>query len=540
MKDEQLVCLIDESHLSEHEVLKRVNLGELILENFPKEVFEDLSVWQPAVGCLNSCSFCSQEAGTELRMIDGASVRTIAGAFRYAVHYWSMPFITHHRKYKPGIIFPYLDNDIGSYPYLIDYLAAAESLNLKVRTSTIGWSRKNVMLNAMHESVVKKHRHVLAGVRFSLTCYSSAWVSNRTEFVEDFINAIRIYRPMLGLDGDHGACIDIDFKPDIVSCCVHEDQKGEFQEISGGAYHLVIRRAKVAQDSIVEACVIIGDIQMLDLTKVVTGEDEEKLRKHGIQVIHGHAVEYKNEDGIYYAFYPDASRDVTDGIFFFPTSEKRKGGVFVACWPLREFEDYISTNKFVVSTYDDIQRLCQEYVLSLAHLPQRQNYLEKSFVPFLSALCYILQSVDVPVNSLFDRSIVRDRGMIRNSGRAYYEFRNIASAPNIMVVPDPVFTQPVIDKVWRIFPSKIFVETHAVKGIGKKSLISDWSDIPIENRTYDEIYLIAWEVDAPSHSHLCRDGSRMRAYKVPITQFITDIVSYDRTAGKEAGLLPGI
>ena len=79
-----------------------------------------------------------------------------------------------------------------------------------------------------------------------------------------------------------------------------------------------------------------------------------------------------------------------------------------------------------------------------------------------------------------------------------------------------------------------------MKGIGKKSLISDWSDIPIENRTYDEIYLIAWEVDAPSHSHLCRDGSRMRAYKVPITQFITDIVSYDRTAGKEAGLLPGI
>lgn len=540
---EEIVRLKDEEFLSKAEMEKRLQLGRMIVANFPPNIFEQLSVWQPSVGCLNRCSFCSQEAGTQLRMLDGKSIRTIAGAFRYAAREWNIPSITYKRSYKPGILFPYLDNDIGSYPYLLDYLAAADSLNVRVRISTIGWSRKNKRLNKMHENIVQNYSRVLAGVRFSLTSYSSGWFTNRPEFVKDFINALQIYRPLIRLndpEGNSGACIDIDFKPDIAACPIDRIEAGKWKVICGDSYNLVMD-AKETLNAACDSYLVIGNMNVMQAVEMIENHIAAQTANHfpPACVMNGRTVLLKNEDGIYYGFYPKESGHVTDGIFFFPSSENRKGGIFNACWPLRELKDYIGKQDNLKTSYAKIRKMCQNFMVFEGHAQHRRKYLQESFFPMFSALCDIMEAVGFPAETLFDRMIVRDRGMIRNSGRAYYEFKRIASGSNIMVVPEPVLSQETNDEVWRIFPAKVTSASQAVNIMGRKSRVTDLKEEHAAENPDHQTYLVAWAVDPPSHSHSRRDGTIRGEYRIPITNFVTPLLSFDRAAGIAAGLVPG-
>lgn|SRR6266550_9100954 len=59
------VLLLDESidTLTQEEIERRRAFGAAVISMVPAEALRDLSVLQPAVGCLSQCSFCSQEAG---------------------------------------------------------------------------------------------------------------------------------------------------------------------------------------------------------------------------------------------------------------------------------------------------------------------------------------------------------------------------------------------------------------------------------------------------------------------------------------------
>ena len=536
-----IVLLNDETHLSNEEIKKRVNLGIMIADCFPKDVFAYLSVCQPSVGCLNRCSFCSQEAGTQLRFLNGASIRTIAGALRRATK-----IITYKRNYKPGILFPYLDNDIGSYPFLLDYLVAADSLGVRVRISTIGWSRKNAQLNEMHQKILQKYVHTLAGVRFSLTSYSAAWRTSRSEFILDFINSIQTYHSLLRLkdsEGNSGVCIDIDFKPDILPCKVEIIQYDGYQLICGDSYFVVVHTSKqeVGKN---QKCWLVTKVD--DYASAV-----RTVKKAGLFpvddsidqsfcIVNGHVTTLKNEDGVYYGFYPDSSQHTTDGIFFFPKTETRLGGVFNACWPLREFRNYIQSQSVDIATYDDMLRVEQIFITCTKHVPHRKEYLQEYFAPMFDALCKVLEALEIHPMSLFDNKLVRDRGMIRNSGRAYYEFRQIASGPNIMVVPDPVLSADNTDIVWRIFPAMISQSSQPMSEIGRKSSIPIPSKQCCEESYNDKLCLIAWEVDAPSHSHNRNDGTLRDSLIIPIADFVDPMKTYNLTEGKKLFLLPGV
>jgi len=535
MESDDVVLLIDEVQISPDERDNRIGLGRLIAETFPSKVLTNLSVLQPAIGCLNRCSFCSQESGVLMRMIDGKSIRTIAGALRYTLKTLEIPFLTCQKSYKPGVIFPYLDNDIGSYMYLPDYLVAMASLGVRVRTSTIGWSRKNSSLNEMHSYIVRNCRHMLAGVRFSLTSYSAGWVSNREEFLLDFINSIRTYRPLMGLkdeDGNEGACIDVDFKPEVIPCKVELYSTRGMDVIRGKNYYVISKAGTHSE----EAWLMIETNDTPDVLRCLndfcnSGVCESK-------VIHGKLNHLKNEDGSYYGFYPDLSRDITDGIFFFPKSQRRNGGILNACWPLREFEDYIKSSGEQMATYDDAIRLCLKFVSGNALDLERNEHLAKTFVPMFKGLCRVLDALEFPPCSLFDRKVIRDRGIIRNSGRAFYEFRNIVSCPNIMVVPEPLLCSSEYDLVWRIFPTMIFDATQNDAVIGKKSRVV--LDVEDGKGEKTQLWLVAWEVDAPSHSHNKTDGSFRSEWVVPLSDFVNPMLVYDLKSGKDEYLMPGI
>jgi len=520
--------LCDEDSLPQDELENRLALAHVLYKNLPGKVLEALSVWQPAVGCVNRCSFCSQESGNYLRMLNGASVRTIAGAFRCVQHLLGLPYVSCRRQYKPGIIFPYLDNDIGVYPYLIDYLVSAWSLGMKVRTSTIGWNRKNEQLNRMHKEIVQKYSHMLAGVRFSLNTYSTGWRTNHESFIDDFIHAMQTYRPLLRLDtpeGNSGGCIDLSMAPDIIPCEV------EISAIEG--FHVVSCR---------EYCVISaeeeGEAWMITGT-CIPAQAVEWIRRHSVlpsdlTLTHGRISEFGNEDGMYLGFYPDSSRHITDGLFFFSANSKRKGGVFAACWPLREFADYLRGRDLETDTFADLEQQAILFADAPCHTERRSRYLHNAMLPLVQALCRVIDALHLPPKALFDQMVVRDRGMIRNSGRAYYEFRAIASKPNIMVYPEPTLTSGLAEEVWRIFPAMQDAAPVTVAAQGGKSILPAYDASQV-----DRLCLVAWAVDAPSHAHSRKDGSLRESFYIPIQAYVSPLEVYDLRKAQAAGLAPG-
>ena len=114
------------------------------------------------------------------------------------------------RAHRPGVLFPYLDNDIGSYPHL-DALCgvARDVLHVKLRISTVGYSSRSPHLAAMHHRIVADYGEVLDGVRLSVTPYTAGWRAtgsdpvSREQFTLDMAAMLATYRPLLDRLG-HG------------------------------------------------------------------------------------------------------------------------------------------------------------------------------------------------------------------------------------------------------------------------------------------------------------------------------------------------
>jgi hypothetical protein len=114
------------------------------------------------------------------------------------------------------VLFPYLDNDIGSYPHL-GRLAGycADDLGVKLRISTVGYSRRDEHLSAMHEQIVADHGDVIDGVRFSLTPYAVGYRTHRDEYLADLTAALRAWKPYIDRVGPGAAtaAVELRFAP---------------------------------------------------------------------------------------------------------------------------------------------------------------------------------------------------------------------------------------------------------------------------------------------------------------------------------------
>ena len=529
MKD---LCLLDdEIEINEQERKKRYQLAELCMENLPKDIYGNISVIQPAVGCLNRCSFCSQEAGVTLRMLDGASIRTLIGALKIALKKNGFLSISQNKKYKPNLIFPYLDNDIGSYPYLKDYLIGISSIGGKTRISTIGWSRKNTELNEMHREIVEKYKDFLCGIRLSLTMFSASWNLNYSDYIEDFSNSLNIYKPLLGAKSNNevvGTRIDIDFKPDVyegkVDCHVLET----YIVITSEYYTLVLVNDDV-KDDVYEAYQTYRRLKLTEIESLVRNFDENNsasLEKGKAKIIY-------NEDGGYYAFYSDSSKDSTDGVFYFPTSKVIRGGVLNAVWPFREIVEECGFDEKYEGNAKKLLLRCTEYIDDIERLSRRRaNYFRRFVYPIINALCYAFEKADIPIGKIFDKTIVRDRGIIRNSGRAHCFFRGIASKPNVMVTPDSVLTSQNRDTVWRVYVECNLSNVHRNSYGGKNYDIACCGD--------ENVRLIVRSVDAISHSNYDAFGNMREYFSFSIDEFVNEMEKYDLNRGKEYYLMPGI
>ncbi|MFD0446008.1 hypothetical protein ACFQ10_32210 [Streptomyces indonesiensis] len=178
------------------------------LRRMPDDAFTRLQYLAPQVGCFNGCAMCSQGAGRDIWSLTQEGLTGLFTALAGVAAERSLA-IASGRIHRPGVVFPYLDNDIGSYPHLDHYAQLARDvLGVKLRISTVGYSRHSARLAAMHQHLVKEFTGAFDGIRFSVTPYTLGFTGrfgvDRQAYIEDLAAALRTYRPLLDVLG-HGA-----------------------------------------------------------------------------------------------------------------------------------------------------------------------------------------------------------------------------------------------------------------------------------------------------------------------------------------------
>ena len=215
-----MYLLTDEVKLCKQDYDEREKLIKEFKE-MPEEFFSKMRHFQPQIGCLNACEICSKTANTRVEFWEERRIRNIIAALKYASPQAKKNYslITYDRyEHRNGVIFPYLDNDIGNYPYLDLFIRLAfKELGVTTRISTVSYSRYNEELNDMHKKINLLHENGLGGVRLSFTPYEIGWCSkiatySQFDYTLDMANLLKIYKPYYELcgAGSRKMCVELD------------------------------------------------------------------------------------------------------------------------------------------------------------------------------------------------------------------------------------------------------------------------------------------------------------------------------------------
>lgn len=576
---EQDVLLLDETRegLGLQELKLRRELGARVLAAVPVEAVDRLQILQPAIGCLNSCNFCSQVAGPVTSELDADSLRSVMGGVRGAMRAMDLERVGGARSHKDGVIFPYLDNDIGSYPHLPDYLVGMRSLGGRTRISTVGWSRHNPDLQAMHERIAAKHVDDIDGIRFSLTPYTLGWRTNRAEYLDDFSNALATYRPLFDQKGfgRRTACIEMRFVPDVTIDELQERTVGTFTLVRCGNYTLVTPKDQLAQQNRsaiarmgatgpelnqegVTALQLMGDTSHLDerdLRELMAAAQTDRLHTHapyGVMAQRGSAHTFANADGPYYCFNPLKTEDNTfSAVHYYPQTEQRPvSGVLDATRPLlnnlmrfKEAHGIGPRDDYDAATVADIHHVVtaiQEEADTLRqYSPRRAEYIDQQVLPLVRALVTTLNQSGLSPADFFRYGLVVDTGVIVNQGKALHEFGGLASRPDMPMTPNEekgygdVSQSSIRGNTWRMSPVvAVAAGAQAMRGYGRKSL-------PLVGQAQDGLLLGVYEWNPQTFANNDTAGERLRSIPVPIGDLIQPMRRVTPGVGNRNHLLPG-
>lgn len=502
--------------LESEESIKNVKVEDLIdrlkliieLRKLPVDAFGKLRHLQPQIGCFNRCSFCSQSAGSTIWFLNERGLKNLFSALKTVglekAHQYVLPngdkyiaseavlnenqtlnfefklppsgLLGYGRtSHRAGVIFCYLDNDISCYPHFDKYIQYAyEDLGVKVRISTVGYSMKNETLQAMHHTINKQHLNKIAGVRLSLTSYTSGWINesdsfgtSKKDFEEDVANFLKVYKPTIDYigPGQRTGCVEFRFKPLIETKIPFNELWSTEEHIINIGPYLLYRKEPVP----LETCKVKVDHKTRKMSIEGQGADyqlfisdefrnfseinlldevnkmllDEKVTKYNVKL-------YKmvNEDGHYYVIEPLMNND---GVFtkqFYPITEKRKFAGYI------DSERYFLNNllkykqnrgirgrqdPFPNSTWEDVSNtllLIQEEVHRLENCNLKaSNYIKTEILPLVKMYVKALQKAKYEPSYFYLSTFTIDTGSICNLGQAFYEFRDIASRPNLPLTP---------------------------------------------------------------------------------------------------------
>lgn len=541
--------LNDEKYgIDESSYYERKKLIAALVE-LPADFFKKLRHIQPQMGCLNMCACCSQSAKGETVSWTLDRIRNIIAAIKYVSNFKVLQndefFIsTESNVQREGIIFPYLDNDVGYYSLLDEFIKLVyENLGVKTRISTVGFSRHNKILNNMHTCINKPGLiEALGGVRLSLTSYPIGW-SNKTnfsreEYIEDLSNFLKIYRPYFDKykSGRRKMCVELRYKPLIIRGMVQikEIRKHMTIIMCDKIYVSINRGVSLNESKITDA---------FDNTIKLTEHSEMfyyvNIKKNNIQISNidllieelenGCYKNYKkviiyklcNSEGEYFAVNPQIDCTGNYGMNIYPKTSKR------------DFSGYLITERFFLNSlfqyksnkglkpqelfknakWEDVHNvicLCKSDAehYRIENENYKSEYIYREILPILEGYSKALEKAQYPAEAFFDPNFTIDTGVICNLGRALNEFKGVTEIKNSPLTPthernygkyNSTMTKEGL--VWRIsvgYENTVIIEkldlslTATIEGqcVFSKIIKLQDNDIIINAHELDTLYMV--------------------------------------------------
>lgn len=456
------LLLSDEVSITEENYKERIYLKELF-GTLPSDFFSKLRHFQPQVGCLNACSICSKYASTNVSGWSENRIRNVIAALKYSTPAKKLPLIVWHREnHRNGVIFSYLDNDVGFYDQLDKFIKIAyDELGVKTRVSTVGFSRHNDNLNIMHKQI-NNYPDALGGVRLSFTPYEIGWSCNskqfsREEYEKDIINFLKIYRPYFEYigSGSRNFCVELRYKPFVVNEDVNIFEDDGYFIISSGKYLYVSNEQNIKfentyiQDPFNHRLSLSNEGQVFNkilLDKKLSSQEEIlTYLKDNIDNIEKTVVVYQvtNKDGLYYSIDPKLTDGGNYGINIYPKIELRKKSGYIvteryflnALFDYKKEKGLSSTDNFLDATWDDVKNVLLKVKNKMLDYYQnneveKYEYIKENIMPMLLTYTRALYEAGYSPDNFFDRNFTIDTGIICNLGRAIHEFKGLVSIEN--------------------------------------------------------------------------------------------------------------
>lgn len=480
MSDDSILLLSDEcaaSVPSEHLAARRNLLEQL--RRLPPQALTNLQYLQPQVGCFNRCAFCSQSAGADIWQLTRQGLRNFVAALAYAARDYSgaQCNLAANRVHKPRILFPYMDNDIGAYPYLDEYVNLVYSeLGCRIRLTTVGYSSQNAHLVAMHHRIAETYTKAIAGFRLSFTPFTYGWTvtaqrsgsSYRHQFIWDVANALKTYRPVLDYlgPGHETFCVELRFKPLVEATQVIDTLHRGHHIIFAAPYLLVSLDKTNARPLPVSVVELLNNrpgnrdatsapvpVFSSPPTHYLLAMSYQYDRKdigllvdrllcgtlHEAEANPVDVYSVRNRDGVYYAINPGISIDGSfRALHIYPATAARRGGYNDASRHfLNSLIQYKREHGFsrrgdfesatwanVDDVLDRIRQLAQS--LSAGH-PAATYHILNDIVPLVQDYAKVLRRSGLPARYFFSSSFTIDTGQAINQGRARGLFRGLAS-----------------------------------------------------------------------------------------------------------------
>lgn len=441
-------------------------------QTLPKDFLARMRHFQPQVGCFNNCSFCSKFSVCKSEYWGIPAIRNVISAIKYtALNYvHDEPLLAWSRvEHRLGVNFPYLDNDIGSYPYLDKFIELCyKELGVKTRISTVGFSRHHQKLNAMHKFIASSDLIMaLAGVRLSISQYGRVFEDDYAntsieEYRKDISNFLKIYKSYYDRfgTGSRKMCVELRYNPLVITCPVVISQFNNYTVIATGNYLFISDKKNIqlketfVSDPYVHALTLSEEpiyFKEYHLPFTVTNEEQlsEYLTQNKMEAIRNCEVyKFHNNDGDYYAINPHIKDNGNYGFNVYPKTVKRKESGYIVTErfflnALYEFKQRINMSlrdKYTNSTWNDV-----EEVLTICHdiartylqngKSDKSEYIIKHILPLLNIYVLALKEAGYSSDAFFDSKFTIDTGMICNLGRAINLFKGLTTTINEPLTP---------------------------------------------------------------------------------------------------------
>lgn len=463
------------------------------LRKLPNNALANLRHFQTQVGCLNRCSFCSQGAGKTLWNMPRQALANLVSALKtvcleHAImdslitdnpinknHVFSIDFIMpelgllgSHRKDRPGVIYCYLDNDPAAYPHLDDMIQwLHEDLGVKTRIATVGYSRHNLKIQQMHERISNKMLSGIAGIRLSFSPYTYGWTetaegrgdSSREEFEQDTAAFLSTYRNLfLSRKGRKDSCIELRFRPLIDTSPVEVTDFNGLLAIRCASYLVIqVQNEKLVPANITDAKSHSNFLDVVGSECVVVRAKPELIEHHSealvISVLSNSTLPFEpyaiysgllhklcNDDGEYFSVDAERTSKGVYSKFFYPKVGRRPNAGMID--GERYHLNALLEAKHLdnCTTWDDVKMLLNSLLIKAENIESinsaAAHYIRTEIVELLQSYVRILKAAQYPSEIYFDKEHTVDTGHICNLGRAYSEYKTIASRPDLPLTPN--------------------------------------------------------------------------------------------------------